>query len=162
MKGRGPTAQEPRNKKREISLKLAVVARRMRMRFDERVQRSGVTRAHWTLIAAAARLPGATQKSIAQVLQISEVSAGRLIDKLCTEGFLRREACSEDRRAYRVSPTDRAEPLLKEISAIAAAQEAMAFEGLTDSDLETLERILGVIEQNIGSREGTSDCTAAR
>ena len=125
----------------------------MRMRFDEAVQRSGVTRAHWTLIAAAARIPGATQKTIAQALQISEVSAGRLIDKLCNEGLLKREPCSHDRRAYRVSTTARAKPLLKELSDIATAQEECAFDGLSQSDLETLERVLGVIYNNIETRK---------
>lgn len=127
------------------------------MRFDEKVQRSGVPRAHWTLIAAVSRIPGATQKSIAQALQISEVSAGRLIDRLCHEGLLSREAKCDDRRAYCVSLTDRAKPLLEEISAIAAAHEARAFEGLSDSDLETLASILDIIEHNIGPARNDAD-----
>lgn len=153
---RRPASQTSRNRKRELSLKLAILARRMRMHFDESVQRAGAPRAHWPLIAAVARIPGATQKSVAQVLQISEVSAGRLIDKLCQENLLQRTANSEDRRAYCVSLTDRAGPLLEEIDAIAAACEARAFEGLSEGDLEALQRILGVIERNI-SPEANGD-----
>lgn len=163
---RRPASQASRNQKRDLSLKLAIVARRMRMHFDESVQRAGAPRAHWPLIAAVARIPGATQKSIAKALQISEVSAGRLIDKLCQENLLQRVAKSEDRRAYCVSLTDRAEPLLEEIDAIAAAYEARTFEGLSESDLETLQRILGVIERNVSGdangneweRDGRGPC----
>lgn len=145
------TAHSARSQKRDISLKLAVVARRMRMRFDEGVHRSGAPRAHWQLIAVVARLPGATQKSIAQALKISEVSAGRLIDKLCHEGLLERTAKCGDRRAYCVSLTDRARPLLDLIGTIAAEHEAQAFEGLSDQQLETLEHILTIIERNISA-----------
>jgi MarR family transcriptional regulator, transcriptional regulator for hemolysin len=153
------TAPQSRNPERtqSLSIKLAVVARRLRMRFDESIQRgTGVTRAYWSVIAAASRIPGATQKSIARALQISEVSAGRLIDRLCSEGLLDRVASSEDRRAYSISTTERARPLLKEMSAVAAAQEERAFRGLTDADLAELERMLDIIGRNIGVDDSSS------
>lgn len=145
------TALPTRNRKRDLSLKLTVVARRMRMRFDDSVQRSGAPRAHWPLIAVVARIPGATQKSIAQALKITEVSAGRLIDRLCQDGLLERTAKCGDRRAYCVSLTDRAEPLLDKIDAIAAHHETQAFEGLSEEQLQSLEHILAIIERNIGT-----------
>ena len=142
-----PTTNVPR--KRQLSLRLTVVARRMRMQFDESIQGSPITRAHWTLIAVVARNPGTTQKFISQVLQISEAAAGRLIDKLSQEGLLRRESSLTDRRARHVYLTERAEPLLKEITLVAAVNEERSFAGINDSDLDTLERILQAIEANL-------------
>ena len=52
----------PCNHRREIGLKMAVLARQMRQRFDERVEQMGVTRAKWVLIAAVAGDPGTTQR----------------------------------------------------------------------------------------------------
>jgi MarR family transcriptional regulator, transcriptional regulator for hemolysin len=120
----------------------------MRMRFDEDVSKLGVTRAHWTLIAVVARYPGTTQKFVAQMLQISEVSAGRLIDKLCQEGLLRREASGADRRARSVYVTDRAKPLIEDISKVAIISENHAFAGMSDAELDELARMLAVVESN--------------
>ena len=58
-----------------------MVARHLRQGFDQSVERSGVTRAKWTLIAAVARIPGATQRKIAEALEVKEITAGRLIDR---------------------------------------------------------------------------------
>jgi len=121
----------------------------MRMRFDENVQKSGITRANWTVIAAVARIPGATQKSIADALQISEVSAGRLINRLCREGLLNRVASAADRRAYVITVTDKAQPLLHEMAVIAEAHEAQAFQGLGPAEMDMFERVLIAIEANL-------------
>lgn len=126
------------------------------MRFDERVQNSGITRANWTVIAAVARIPGATQKSISDALQISEVSAGRMIDRLCREGLLNRVASAADRRAYEITVTDKADPLLHEMAVIAEAQEAEIFAGLELADMEAFERVLEVIEANLETPNGQS------
>jgi MarR family transcriptional regulator, transcriptional regulator for hemolysin len=119
------------------------------MHFDEAVSKKGITRAHWTLIAVVGRNPGATQKFVAQMLQISEVSAGRLIDKLCQEGLLRREASGADGRARNVYMTDKAKPLIDEITAVASVNEAHAFAGLSDKELDEFQRVLAVVERNL-------------
>lgn len=119
------------------------------MHFDEAVSKKGVTRAHWTLIAVVGRNPGTTQKFVAQMLQVSEVSAGRLIDKLCQEGLLRREASGADARARSVFITDKAKPLIDEIAAVATVMETHAFAGLSDEDLDEFQRILAVVERNL-------------
>ncbi len=149
---------KPENKRRDLSQRLAVIARRMRMRFDESVQCVGVTRAHWTLIAAAARIPDATQKSLAQALQISEVSAGRLIDRLCSEGLLDRKASKADRRAYVITPTERARPMLEALAKLAAEQEIFAFQGLSGDDLTRFDHILSLIERNFEPRPAPGTC----
>lgn len=140
--------------RRATSLRLAIVARRLRMRFDERVQKSGITRANWTVVAAAARIPDATQKSIADALQISEVSAGRMIDRLCRDGLLLREPCATDRRAYRISVTDKADPLLRDMGVLAAVQEAEAFAGISAEELRLFAEILSRIEANLDQGAG--------
>ena len=81
----GPSASDL---KRSIGLRLTVLARLLRNRFDREVSSLHVTRAQWTMIAAVARSPGASQRSIAEALEMSEASAGRLIDRLCAEGLL--------------------------------------------------------------------------
>src|SRR6266436_3664377 len=133
----------PRSRKRSIALKLTVVARQLRVTFDQAVEQSGLTRAKWTLIAAVARNPGATQRVIAEALEVREITAGRLIDRLCDEGYLRREANPSDRRAYCVYLTSAAQPLLDKLDELAKVHEGIIFAGFQADELEKLDALLG-------------------
>jgi MarR family transcriptional regulator for hemolysin len=151
-KGKGPPGADTDDIKRSISLKLIVLARQLRIGFDHEVARIGVTRAQWTLIAAVSRNPGATQRTIAAALEVTEVTAGRLIDRLCDEGYLERRENPSDRRGYRVYLTSAAQPVLDQLGAIAQIQENELFQGFEDLDLARMETLLDMVYQNL------SDC----
>jgi MarR family transcriptional regulator, transcriptional regulator for hemolysin len=128
---------------------LTVIARQLRVTFDQSVEQSGLTRAKWTLIAAVARNPGATQRTIAEALEVREITAGRLIDRLCDEGYLRREENPSDRRAYCVYLTPIAQPVLDKLDELAKIHEAAIFAGFTAEDLEKLDALLDTIAGNL-------------
>jgi MarR family transcriptional regulator, transcriptional regulator for hemolysin len=128
-----------------------VVARQLRISFDQRVERSGLTRASWQLIAAVARNPGATQRLIAEALEVREITAGRLIDKLCAEGVLERREHPQDRRAYCVYLTSDAKPMLDKIDELAKVHEADIFAGFAAADLDRLDELLEGIARNLAA-----------
>jgi MarR family transcriptional regulator for hemolysin len=136
-------------RRRALAIKLTVLARQLWLSFDHRADKIGLTRAKWSVVAEASRNPGATQRSIAAALQVTDVTAGRLIDRLCAEGYLERHPDPEDRRAYRVFPTDPAQPLMEELSVLADAHAAQAFANLGEADLDRLERLIDAIARNV-------------
>ena len=134
---------------RTVALKLSVVARQLRVTFDQAAEQSGLTRAQWHLIAAVARNPGATQRTIAEALEVREITAGRLVDRLCEDGYLRREESPSDRRAYSVYLTPTAQPVLDKLDELAKVHEAAIFAGFAPGDLEKLDTLLGAICHNL-------------
>ena len=145
-----PIIAYQRSRKRTVALKLTVVARQLRVSFDQRVQREGgLTRAKWSLIAAVARNPGATQRMIAEALEVREITAGRLVDRLCDEGYLKRQEHPNDRRAYCVYLTPAAQPVLDKLDELAKVHEAAIFSGFETSELETLDTLLDDISRNM-------------
>jgi MarR family transcriptional regulator, transcriptional regulator for hemolysin len=130
-------------------LKLTVIARQLRVTFDQSVEQSGLTRAKWTLIAAVARNPGATQRTIAEALEVREITAGRLVDRLCDEGYLRRDENPTDRRAYCLYLTPAAQPVLDKLDELAKIHEAAIFAGFEAEDLERLDALLDAIARNL-------------
>src|SRR5580658_2549619 len=140
-----------KNRRRSIGLKLSVLARQLRLSFDQTVERSGLTRAKWTLIAAVARNPGATQRVIAEALEVREITAGRLIDRLCDEGYLKRRENPSDRRAYRVYLAAAAQPVLDKLDEIAKIHEAAVFAGFENEDLDKLDASLDAIARNLSA-----------
>jgi MarR family transcriptional regulator for hemolysin len=151
-KGKGLPEADTDDIRRSLSLKLIVLARQLRIGFDHEVARIGVTRAQWTLIACASRNPGATQRTIAAALEVTEVTAGRLIDRLCDEGYLERRENPNDRRGYRVYLTSAAQPVLDQLGAIAQVQENGLFQGFDEQALTRMELLLDRVYQNL------SDC----
>jgi MarR family transcriptional regulator, transcriptional regulator for hemolysin len=139
--------------KRNLSLNIAIIARQLRNRFDQSVAKLGVTRAQWTLIAVVAHSPGSTQREIAEALDMTEASAGRLVDRLCTEGLLTRKARDADRRAYSVYLTKAAGPLVQTLDDIANLDEEAVFAGFTEADLQQLSVLLEQVYRNIGSQK---------
>ena len=144
-----PVIPHVENRKRNVALRLTVLTRQLWQRFDRRVERIGVSSAKWRLIAAVGRRPGTTQRLIAELLEISEVTAGRLIDRLCADGYLERRENPNDRRANCVYLTAIALPLLEQLGELARIEEDEIFAGLTDDDLAKLESLLDAIARNI-------------
>ena len=135
--------------KRQVGVRMTVIARLQRNAFDRKVAALNVTRSQWAMIAIVARYPGSTQRTIAEYLQMSEASAGRLIDRLCADGLLERRDRRDDRRARAVFLTDKAEPLLARLGAIAAESEQRMFSGFSDDEIETLLDFMERIYQNV-------------
>ena len=129
--------------KRRIGLRVNVLARMMRNHFDRQVANLNVTRSQWAMIAVVARQPGLTQRMISEALEMSEASAGRLIDRLCADGLLERREREDDRRARSVYLTKASQPLLDKLAEIAATGEVKAFKGFSDDDLD---RFIGYLD----------------
>ncbi|GGB99047.1 transcriptional regulator [Novosphingobium endophyticum] len=135
--------------RRRVSLRMTVIARLQRNNFDRKVTDLNVTRSQWAMIAVVARYPGSTQRTVAEYLEMSEASAGRLIDRLCADGLLERRDRRDDRRARAVYLTDAAGPLLEKLGKIANESEERMFQGFSDEEIERLLDYMNRIYENV-------------
>lgn len=135
--------------RQDIAIRIAILARLIRNDFDRRLSEMNITRSQWSLMAVVARHPGASQRVISEILEMSEASAGRLVDRLCADGLLERREREDDRRARAVYLTPAAEPLLSRGSELARENFDRLFKGLDKSDLEGLQGSLNVIYDNV-------------
>ena len=142
----------PDNLRRNISLKLAIIARQMRAHFDEAVAELGVTRSQWTVIVVVSGKPGVTQRVVAEALEISEASAGRLIDRLVTEGLVERRPKEDDKRAHAVFLTEAGKKLTGKLAELGRQSESAAFDGIPTEDLRKLENLLETIAGNLARK----------
>jgi MarR family transcriptional regulator for hemolysin len=135
--------------RQQIAIRISVLARLLRSDFDRRLSDTNITRSQWSLIAVVAGRPGSSQRVIAEVLEMSEASAGRLIDRLCADGLLERRARDDDRRARAVYVTDAARPMLAQAAEVGKASAERIFQGLDEQQLEQLGQSLGIIYDNL-------------
>lgn len=126
-----------------------MLARLLRNKFDRQVASLNVTRSKWAMIVVVSRHPGSTQRHIAEVLEMSEASAGRLVDRLCAEGLLERRSRDDDRRARAIYLTPEAEPLLDQLATIAKASEERLFKDFSEAELDKLMEFMDRLYDNV-------------
>ena len=86
---------------------------------------------------------------IAEALEVREITAGRLVDRLCEEGYLKREEHPSDRRAYCLYLTPAAQPVLDKLDELGKVHEAAIFAGFDTAELEKLDALLEAISRNM-------------
>jgi len=144
-----PFSMRDESPTRQVGLRMTIVSRLQRNNFDRKVAALNVTRSQWAMIAIVARYPGSTQRTIAEYLEMSEASAGRLIDRLCADELLERRDRKDDRRARAVYLTEQAKPLLDQLGAIASESEKRMFAGFSDEEVDRLLNYMTRIYENV-------------
>lgn len=132
-----------------ISFRIARIARMQRARFDSRAKSLGLTRAQWRVMATVKLAEGATQREVASRLEVSGVTAGRIIDRLEAAGWLERRQDSDDRRINRLHTTQAAEPMLEHLTALGTNEEQTALNGLSTDERATLAALLDRLVSNM-------------
>lgn len=143
--------------RKKLSWSISLAARLQRTRFDERVRAMGMTLAQWRALDAIGREEGATQRRIAEMLEVGDVTASRLIDRLVEKKWITRRPDPDDRRAHRLSLTATAEPLLAQLGVVSAQVQEMVFAGLDEEEMAQLQQLLATVITNLeadGQTEG--------
>ena len=138
------------------------VARLMRTTFDRRVRSLGLTRSQWWVLNHLFRNDGATQSELAVILELEKPSLGRLLDRLESKGWVRRESDAGDRRVRRVFLTEEVQPAIKAMRAAAAEVRREALAGLAVEEQERFVDLLLAIKSNLARGENGSGNGARR
>lgn len=142
------------NVERNFGFLVHDIARLMRMNYDRRVKRLGLTRSQWWVITNLYRNDGLTQSELAETLDIERASLGRLLDRLEANDWVRREPCEKDRRAKRIRLASEVSPIMREMRAIAAGLRRDAMSGLTADEQEAFVDVLLAIKSNLVALNG--------
>ena len=139
-----------------LSYRVSLIARTQRTRFDQRARSIGITLSQWRAIFAISIDEGTSQRRIAETIDIGDVAAGRLVDRLVDNGWVERRADPADRRTHRLYLTPAARPLIDRLAALGQSEEAMALEGLDPRDIDVALAVLDRIIANL-ERAGQAD-----
>src|SRR5688572_28705178 len=119
----------------DFAINLGRVSRRWGARLDERLKHTGLTQARWLALLNLSRTGPVSQRALAENMGIEGPTLVRLLDHLEQQGLIARHECDADRRVKEVHLTAAAEPLLDEITRIAAALRRELFADVPPDDL---------------------------
>jgi len=134
---------------RNFGFLLNDVARLMRTAYDRRIKKLGLTRAQWWVLTHLYRSNGVSQTELAETLEIEKPTLGRLLDRLESKGWVKREHDAKDRRVWRVHLTDEVEPALRTMRAIAKELRRDALTGIGAAERERFVDTLLAIKENL-------------
>ncbi len=112
------------------------------------LDRLAVTRAQWKVLFKLTRKPGLRQVELADMLELEPITLCRIVDRLEEAGLVERSRDPDDRRAWRLHVTTKAQPLIEKLQAIGAELVGEAFAGIDPKDIETTRKVLAQAREN--------------
>jgi len=125
------------------------VTRLLRREISRRVQRLGLTNAQWVTLMRLGLNEGTNQAALAEMLEVQPISLGRTLDRLVEAGLIERRPDPEDRRAFRLFLTGRAQPLLDDIYDIATEVREQALAGMPPETRTVVIDALNCMRDNL-------------
>ncbi|WP_422342684.1 MarR family winged helix-turn-helix transcriptional regulator [Parasphingorhabdus sp.] len=127
------------------------VPRMLRKVIDRVLIEHNLSRTQWRLLAYALRDEGMTQTGLAQRLEIERATVGKAVDTLEKKGMITRAKAKNDRRVWRIVPTDEARELLPALRETVDDIYRQMFVGVADDEIDNLRETLKQLAANLGS-----------
>lgn len=139
-----------------LPFEIGETAHALRKSFDRRASALGVTRAQWKVLFRLSRTPGLRQVELADMLDVEPITLCRIVDRLEESGLVARTRDPDDRRAWRLHVTERAQPLIEKLHALGAELVGEAFAGIDPADVETVREVLARVRENVARTASTN------
>lgn len=143
------------NLDRSLGFLLNDVSRLMRQRFDERARDLGLTRAQWRVLGHLRRYEGIKQGSLAEILEVENVTLGRHIDRLEDAGWVERRRDPSDRRVWRLHLDQKSRPIIDRLNELSSEVRERAMTGFTDDERDRLIATLQSMKDNLATMNNT-------
>ena len=124
------------------------IARQVRVCFDRRADHLGLTRSQWRALCILRRHPGIKQVKLAEIMEVEPITLVRLLDRMVKAGWIERTPDPEDRRANRITLTEKVSDVVKKVQAISVQVRKDALEGFTEEEHRLLLSYLKRIKTN--------------
>lgn len=98
--------------------------------------------------------PGLSQEDLASYLQLNKGSVAKGIRNLVQEGYIRREPNEQDRRAYCLFPTEKANQIISEVELALHRFNEILTADMTDEERELFVKLLNKACHNVLNAAG--------
>lgn len=129
---------------------LSRLVRIWRTLIDHRLKPLELTQTHWVTLHNIHQLPPEqSQIQLAKAIGIEQPSLVRTLDQLEEKGLIARHTCASDRRAKRITLTEKAEPLIEQMEDVISKTRREILAGISSEEEKLLINLIARLEQNI-------------
>ena len=121
--------------------------------FDQHADKVlSLTRAQCRVLAFLSLHDGINQAKLADLLEITPIALGRLLDRMAEGGWIIRHPDPADRRAHRLALTQKADDALEDALAVGNTVRDEALAGLSDTEQVELIGLLQRVRENLSAK----------
>lgn len=121
---------------------LSVADRFAKLHLDNQLASLGINSSQYMYLIRICGRPGISQDSLMECFYVHPSNIVRTVAALEAKGYLTREPCEEDRRTWRLYPTEAARAALGKIEAACARTVEVLSEELSPEEQTALEELL--------------------
>lgn len=147
-----PKIEEGSKRQEALGFAMEKTVKMMRLTFNRLLllhPEAEVTVDQWILINILHKYGVLSQQALGEYTFKDAPTVTRMIDLMVEKGLVTRQADVKDRRKFNISLTDTGTKMFKISEKVAHEFRASAYEGIHDSELETLDTILKKIFDNL-------------
>jgi len=119
--------------------------------FNKRLLETGITRIQWIALYYLKRKELISQRDLSNLMGVKDSSAGRLIDRLERDGYIKRERTKKDRRVILISLTKEGDNLITELMFVGINFKNDLVNDISDEDISIYEKVLSKMVQNVST-----------
>lgn len=116
---------------------------------DNTLNKYNITTSQWAVLKLLHSKKQLTQTEVSKELLSDKATAGDVISRLCEKNYLEKLSDKNDKRIFVVRLTPSAEKLITELEGMATVVSKKALEGLTDNEIQILNKALNQIISNL-------------
>lgn len=139
----------PFNYKKSVTFRLLQAAKAQRSRSGAHLTRIGLHPGQELVLKVLADADGKTMTELAVALGVQPPTVTKMVTRLSSQGYLRRQASDTDGRLSRVYLTETGQELVLSVDKAWKRLEREAMAGLDDKDRKRLRKMLRQIEKNL-------------
>jgi len=115
---------------------------------EQKFRSRHVTRTQWIAMYYISQSKRITQRELAEKMCVKEPTVVRLLQKMETDGYLRRMGCEADRRVKCLKLTEKGRTVYEELLPVAEQFKCDTIAGISDGELQILKRALDKMVEN--------------
>ncbi len=143
--------ETPLQSEETVGFVIMHIARLIRQVMQDYSDKYGLTYAQARALLHIARNPGVHQVQLAEILEIKPITLARLLDQLQTRELVDRQSDPEDRRAYRIYLSAKADRYLEVVEQRVDEIRNLMLEGIPAKDADKLTHMLNTVRHNLST-----------
>lgn len=140
-----------------VTMEVYELSRAMRHYLSRATRTLGFTQEQWRALWHLSRNEGLTQTNLAALLEVQPISLTRALDRLAEQDLIERRPSPTDRRATQVFLTEKAGPVIAQLTAILDDFRATAIAGLSGEELAQASDLLRRMRANLDKHDANAN-----
>lgn len=132
-----------------FTLQIHIISRFTHNYYAEQMKKIGLTMGQFSFVTYLCGHPGVSQERLSEALHITKSATAKIIQQMEENDLARREQDTEDRRANKVFPTDKAMNLIPEIEPIVDRCHKEITKDLTPIEYDLLNALLEKVKDRV-------------